>query len=106
MILSLPLINQFSALTQSGILALLLVISYVNRRARYIVLGLILAYIGAIIIIPVSKLAFTIFKWIAMLGFYGTYFQIGIGFIATGLGAVLVFFENLSTELEKDRPRH
>jgi hypothetical protein len=103
MILTLPLINQFSALTQSGVFASLLIISYLNKRARYLVLGLILTYIGVKFIIPVSRWTFTIFKWIAMLGFYGTYFQIGIGFIATGLGGVILFIEKLSTEREQDR---
>lgn len=97
MIISIPLINQFSALAQSGILAFLLVISYLNRRARYIVLGLILAYVGWRTIIPISQWAFAIFKWIAMLGFYVTYFQSGIGFIATCILAVLAYFENMQT---------
>ncbi|KAF9456667.1 hypothetical protein BDZ94DRAFT_1275107 [Collybia nuda] len=103
MIPTLPLIHQFSALTQSGILASLLLISYLNTRARYLVLTLLSLYLGAKIVPPICKWGLVLFKWIAMLGFYGTYFQIGLGFVVTGFGGVLVFFENAAKELEKGR---
>lgn len=35
-----------------------------------------------------------------MLGFYIHYFQVGIGFITTGVGAAIVFGEGLLKELE------
>lgn len=103
--LTFPLINKFSALTQSGILALLLLISYLHKGARYLVLGLILTYVGFKTIIPIGSWCYAIFKWIAMFGFYITYFQIGIGFIATGIGGVFVFLENLTKEGEKAKRR-
>jgi hypothetical protein len=38
-----------------------------------------------------------------MLGFYIHYFQVGIGFIMTGVGAAILFVEGLVKELEKNR---
>jgi hypothetical protein len=103
MILTLPLINQFSALTQSLILALLIVVSYLHRGARYVIAGLILAFVGSKCLLPVARWGYMIFKWIAMLGFYIHYFQAGIGFIMTGIGAVAMFGEGLIKEMEKNR---
>lgn len=102
-VLTLPFISQFSALAQSGILGSLLLLSYLHKGARYLVSGLILAYVGYKTLVPISVWAYTLFKWIAMFGFYVTYFQIGVGFIATAIGVVLVFFENLLQENEKKR---
>jgi hypothetical protein len=103
MILTLPLINQFSALTQSGILALLIVVSYLHGRARYVIVGLILAFLGFKCLLPVARWGYVIFKWIAMLGFYIHYFQAGIGFIMSGIGGVAIFGEGLIKEMEKKR---
>ena len=103
MIFTLPLITHFSALTQSGILALFILVSYLHKGARYVIAGLILAFIGSKALLPVARWAYIIFKWIATMGFYVHYFQIGIGFIATGIGGVVLFVEGFLKELEKHR---
>ncbi|KAF5372368.1 hypothetical protein D9615_009258 [Tricholomella constricta] len=97
-VLNLPFISQFSALHQSCIFAFLLIVSYLHRGARYLVSGLILAFVGYKAIVPISLWSYKIFKWIAMFGFYITYFQTGVGFIMTGIGGVIMFLENLAKD--------
>ena len=103
MILTLPLISHFSALTQSGILGLLIVFSYLNKGARYVIGGLIVLLIGFKVLLPIVRWAYIIFKWVAMMGFYLHHFQVGIGFILSGAGGVILFVEGLLKELEKNR---
>lgn len=103
MILTLPLINHFSALIQSGILGLLLIFSYLHKGARYVIAGLILLLIGFKILLPVVRWLYIIFKLVAMLGFYIHYFQVGVGLIVMGAGGVILFVEGLLKELEKNR---
>ncbi|RDB16560.1 hypothetical protein Hypma_002760 [Hypsizygus marmoreus] len=101
--IALPLISNFSALTQSGILAILLIISYLHKGARYLVSGLIFAYVGFKTIVPISRWCFAVFKWIAMMGFYITYFQAGVGFIVLGIMGVVGFLEGLVKEHERGK---
>jgi hypothetical protein len=103
MILTLPLISHFSALTQSEILAFLIVLSYLHKGARYVIAGLILALIGSKILLPVARWGYIIFKWIAMMGFYIHYFKVGIEFITSGIGAAVLFGEGFLEEVEKNR---
>lgn len=103
MILCLPLISHFSALTQSGILALLIILSYLHKGARYIITGLVISLIGFKVLVPTVRWLYILFKWIAMLGFYVQYFQVGVGFISTGIAAAIAFVEGGLRELEKSR---
>ncbi|KAG6906887.1 hypothetical protein DXG01_011508 [Tephrocybe rancida] len=44
----------------------------------------------------------SLFKWIANFGFYIHYFQVGVGFITTGVGTVVVYLENRAKESEQE----
>ncbi|GLB40828.1 hypothetical protein LshimejAT787_0900430 [Lyophyllum shimeji] len=61
-VLTLPLISRFSALQQSGILALLILISYFHRGARRLFSALILAFVGYKSFVPAVSLCYKIFK--------------------------------------------
>ncbi|KAG5638604.1 hypothetical protein H0H81_011494 [Sphagnurus paluster] len=101
--LHLPFLSSFSSLHQSLILAFLIVISYFHRYARWGASGLILAFVVYESIVPVTQWAFKIFKWIAMFGFYVNYFQIGVGFIITGVGGVLAFFDQVAAQAKEEK---
>ncbi|KAF8066510.1 hypothetical protein FPV67DRAFT_1190689 [Lyophyllum atratum] len=97
-ILTLPLIGHYPALHQSLILALLLLISYFHKRARYLLSGLVLLFLGYKTVVPIARVGYAVFKGVAMLGFYVHYFQVGVGVIMAGIGGVMIFLETVGQE--------
>ena len=88
MFFALPLISQYSAKVQVGILSVLLLASYLNRRARVATSGLASIYLAFKILVPLIGWLWNIFKGIAWLGFYIHYFQVAVGFAFTAVAFV------------------
>jgi len=88
MFFALPFISEYSAKIQAGILSVLLLASYLNRRARVAIGGLAGIYLAFKILVPLVGWLWYIFKGIAWLGFYIHYFQVAIGFALTAIAFV------------------
>lgn len=85
----LPIIGELALKFQFSILAILLVVSYIHRTSRLAFSGVITLYAGYKFLVPVSVWIFGWTLWlakgIAMLGFYIHFFQLGLGYLATGV---------------------
>jgi len=88
MFLALPFISEYSVKIQAGILSVLLLSSYLNRRARVAIGGLVSLYLAFKILVPLVGWLWSIFKGIAWLGFYIHYFQVAIGFVFIAISFV------------------
>ncbi|KIM38497.1 hypothetical protein M413DRAFT_242357 [Hebeloma cylindrosporum] len=88
MFFALPFISEYSAKVQIGILSVLLLASYLNRRARIAIAGLASVYLAFKILGPLVRWLWYLFKGIAWLGFYIHYFQVAIGFALTAIAFV------------------
>ena len=108
-----PIIHAYSLKTQLTILSVLLLISYLHRKSRFLVAFLITAYFLSKIIVPLVQWTWIFFKAVAWFGFYIHYFQSGFGFIV-GAAALLWnggcawlagWLETVSREREAERER-
>ena len=88
MFFALPFISEYSAKIQAGVLSVLLLASYLNRRARFAIGGLTSIYLAFKILVPLVGCLWYIFKGIAWFGFYIHYFQVAIGFVLIAIGFV------------------
>jgi signal transduction histidine kinase len=86
---TIPIIHVYSLKTQLTILSVLLLISYLHRKSRFLIAFLITAYFLFKTIVPLARWAWIFFKAVAWFGFYIHHFQSGIGFVLSGVGFVL-----------------
>ncbi|KAJ6613170.1 hypothetical protein B0H10DRAFT_1806095, partial [Mycena sp. CBHHK59/15] len=83
-----PLLHSYSLTTQFLILAALLTLSYLYRGVRISLVTLISLYTVFKVTPPLVRWGYSIFKAIAMFGFYVNFFIVGVGYIFTGAVAV------------------
>ncbi|KAF9477264.1 hypothetical protein BDN70DRAFT_881358 [Pholiota conissans] len=97
-----PLIYAYSAKVQLSIISSLLVISYLNRRARLVIASLAAVYLAFKVIVPLVGWLVYLFKGVAWFGFYIYFFQKAIQY---AISAVDYMFsdglEALIRELDK-----
>ena len=111
--ITVPIIHAYSLKTQLTILSVLLLISYLHRKSRFLVAFLITAYFLSKIIVPLVQWTWIFFKAAAWFGFYIHYFQSGFGFIVgtaallwnNGLAWLAGWLERVDREREAGRER-
>jgi hypothetical protein len=98
----LPIIYAYSVKVQLSILSSLLVISYLNRRARLVIASLTAAYLAFKILVPLAGWVVYIVKGVAWCGFYIYFFQKAVQYAMTGIDYLLSDgLEALIRELDK-----
>lgn len=102
----LPFISSYSLKYQLGTLFLLLLVSYLHRGARLTLAFLASLYIAFFSIVPVLRWTYSLFKAIAMLGFYVYFFLIGLDYILSGLEWARNKFNSLLDELKEEQEEH
>ncbi|TFK37849.1 hypothetical protein BDQ12DRAFT_140402 [Crucibulum laeve] len=102
--LQLPFIQKYSLFTQLAILFVLLLVSYLHRRARFGITALICVYFGYKILVPVVRIIAVVVKAVAWVGFYIHFFMWAVRMGWVGLQ---YFFNDildpLLREMEKNR---
>ncbi|KAF8901470.1 hypothetical protein CPB84DRAFT_958083 [Gymnopilus junonius] len=102
MLFALPLIYDYSAKVQFSVLFALLLISYLNRKARVVIAILATGVIIFKLAVPLSSWAIYVAKGIAMLGFYVKFFWVGLDYIKSGVDYVFPdFLDGLVETWEK-----
>ncbi|EDR04162.1 uncharacterized protein LACBIDRAFT_295070 [Laccaria bicolor S238N-H82] len=111
--ITVPIIHAYSLKTQLIILSVLLLISYLHRKSRFLIAFLITGYFLFKIIVPVVRWTWIFFKAVAWFGFYIHYFQSGFVFIMggaallwnDGLAWLVGWMERVDREREAERAR-
>ncbi|CAA7270517.1 unnamed protein product [Cyclocybe aegerita] len=98
---AIPFIHGFSLKIQVSILLTLLLASYLNKTARFVIAALATGYLAFKILVPVVQVVIYVFKGVAMFGFYMHYFRIAVGMIGGGI----VFVWNYVSELVEEAKR-
>ena len=111
--ITVPIIHTYPLKIQLTILSVLLLISYLHRKSRFLIAFLITAYFLFKIFVPLVQWTWIFFKAVAWFGFYIHYFQSGFGFIVGtaalvwngGCAWLAGWLERVSREREAERER-